>query len=52
MNHPNIVRLLGIYVHDVTNQKYIVTEYMSKGSLLSVLRSEQEKITATDLLGM
>ncbi len=30
----------------------MVTEYMAKGSLVSVLRDEKEKITTRDLLNM
>lgn len=42
LSHPNIVQLLGLYVSP-SEEKYIVTEFLSKGSLFDLLRNEKEK---------
>jgi len=46
LNHPNIVRLLGIYFDK--NSYYIVTEFVKLGSLSDVLDSE--KMTFSQLM--
>ena len=49
--HRNIVQFFGIY--NTGTEQYMVTEFMSKGSLLELLRSEgPENITMIDLLAM
>jgi len=52
LNHPNIVRFLGIYreSHDV----YLVMEYLAKGALSDFLSQErmENKLTTVDLLCM
>jgi len=52
LNHPNIVRFLGIYreSHDV----YLAMEYLAKGALSDFLGQEnmQKKLTTIDLLCM
>jgi serine/threonine protein kinase len=51
VNHPNIVRFIGTCTSN-SREQYIVTEFVSKGSLLDVLRNEKEKIDMNDLLEM
>ena len=51
LNHPNIVRFIGIYTSK-SREQYIVTEFVSKGSLLDVLRNEKEKIKMDNLIEM
>jgi len=51
ISHPHVVSFLGVYTDD-DGFKYIVTEYMNKGSLLSVVQQERLKLTAADLLAM
>jgi serine/threonine protein kinase len=46
-----VVRYLGIF-KDHQQRRYIVTEFMTKGSLLSVVDVERESITTQDLLRM
>jgi hypothetical protein len=51
LNHPNIVRFFGI--HTTPNREhFLVMEYMIKGSLDGVLRTEKEQIFLLDLLSM
>ena len=51
LNHPNIVRFIGICTSN-SREQYIVTEFVSKGSLLDVLRNEKEKINMDDMIEM
>ena len=51
LNHPNIVRFIGIYTSNLREQ-YIVTEFVSRGSLLDLLRNEKEKIKMDNLIEM
>jgi len=51
LNHPNIVRDLGLYKSE-RNIRFIAMEYCAKGSLDNLLRSQQESITKLDLLQM
>ena len=51
LNHPNIVRFIGIYTSN-SREQYIITEFVSKGSLLDVLRNEKEMINMDVLLEM
>ena len=51
VNHPNIVRFIGIYISN-SREQYIVTEFVSKGSLVDVLRNEKETMNMDDLLEM
>lgn len=51
LTHPNIVQFLGLFT-DTNQNTYIVTEYLAKGSLDSLLRKEKQHLTTVDLLGM
>ncbi|MEM3062175.1 MAG: protein kinase [Nitrososphaerota archaeon] len=51
LNHPNIVRFLGIYTSN-TGEQFIVMEYLSKGSLDVLLALEKQSLTLSDLLAM
>eukprot|EP01119_Soliformovum_irregulare_P014377 TRINITY_DN3931_c0_g1_i3.p1 TRINITY_DN3931_c0_g1~~TRINITY_DN3931_c0_g1_i3.p1 ORF type:complete len:683 (+),score=170.64 TRINITY_DN3931_c0_g1_i3:117-2051(+) len=42
LNHPNCVRFLGLFLQE--EKIYIVTEFMARGSLLSLLRAETEVV--------
>lgn len=48
------MQFLGIFSDDThgTNQKWIVTEYLNKGSLDVLLKQEKTKLTTADLIGM
>jgi serine/threonine protein kinase len=48
--HPNVVQFLGIYVRGP--DKYIVTEYLSLGSLSTVLTFKKSELKPLDLLEM
>jgi len=51
LNYPNIVRFFGI--HTTSNREhFLVMEYMRKGSLDGVLRTEKKQIFLIDLLSM
>ncbi|XP_046454047.1 tyrosine-protein kinase CSK-like [Daphnia pulex] len=39
LRHPNLVQLLGLVFNDQHQHLYLVTEFMSKGSLVDYLRS-------------
>lgn len=54
LSHPNVVQLLGLYIDPTKGEKYIVTEYLSKGSLHDLLRNEDEtqKLKLPQLLRM
>lgn len=41
MRHPNILPCLGMYA-DSAGRKYMITEYMNKGSLLDFLRHNDD----------
>jgi serine/threonine protein kinase len=46
------VQFFGLYLSE-NGEQYMVTEYMSKGSLLDLLRSqERANMTVADLLAM
>ena len=47
-DHPNVLTLFGVCV-DAGPAPYIVMPYMAKGSLLSYLRKERNKILLTQL---
>jgi serine/threonine protein kinase len=49
---PYIVQFLGIFQDKKKGQQYLVTEYLAKGSLLSLLQRESNTITDLDLLVM
>jgi serine/threonine protein kinase len=49
--HQNIVQFFGIHISS-TGEQYIVTEYLSGGSLDSLLRKEGNNMTKTDLIAM
>ena len=51
ISHPNCVTFFGIYT-DGEGYKYIVTEYMCKGSLMSVIHKEAKGLNEIDLLSM
>jgi hypothetical protein len=50
LNHPNIVKYLGVYGSD--SLKSIAMEYLSKGSLSNLVSKEKAALTLVDLLGM
>jgi serine/threonine protein kinase len=50
LRHPNIVQFLGIHISS-SDEHYIVTEYLSKGSLLDLLTAST-KIDTLDLVTM
>jgi len=49
--HPNVVQFFGLYTNS-TGEQFIVVEYMSRGSLLDVLRTDQNTITESDQISM
>jgi serine/threonine protein kinase len=51
VSHPHVVNFLGCYTDDA-GFKYIVTEFMSHGSLQSLVQKLASSLTATDLLAM
>jgi len=51
LDHPNIVHYFGIYSAP-NGVHYIVTEFLSKGSLLHFLHSEKDNLTTVDLLNI
>jgi len=51
LRHPNIVGFFGIHVSS-NGDYYIVTEYLSKGSLDNVIRNQKDDISLLDLLSM
>ncbi len=50
LSHPNVVQLFGMF-EDVRGYKYMVTEYVSRGSLATVL-TKDKSFSAADLLEM
>jgi len=52
LNHPNIVRYLGIFTDLTTKTKFIITEFMSKGSLRELLSQYGANFAVSDLLDM
>ena len=42
LQHPNIVRLLGLYTE--SKNSYMVMEFVSKGSLKDLLKNEKQNI--------
>ncbi len=59
LNHPNVVRFLGIYLNNSSNEEgvlgieqYIVAEYLPRGSLVDTLQKEKDSLTISQLLGM
>jgi serine/threonine protein kinase len=51
LKHPNIVQFLGVHTTP-QNVSYMVTEYMEKGDLLSVLKDERNDFAFSELLKM
>ncbi len=51
MAHPQIVYYMGVYTSN-KGEKYIVMEYLNRGSLLQVVQAEKQKLTIVDLLSM
>jgi serine/threonine protein kinase len=51
LNHPNIIHFLGLF-KTPTGERFIVLEYMEKGSLLDVLRRESETLSFDTLKQM
>lgn len=49
LNHPNIVRFLGIYMVP-TGERYICTEFMSKGGLDRLVK--QSEFAVSELTDM
>jgi len=52
LQHPNVVHLYGIFTSPKTGDRYIVTEYLNKGSLLGVLKTEKDMFKLNDLVKM
>src|SRR5262249_4283915 len=53
LNHPNVVRFLGLYASRAPASKtYIVTEFLAFGALPSLLRNNRADITLQHLLSM
>ncbi|PRP86412.1 leucine-rich repeat receptor protein kinase EXS-like [Planoprotostelium fungivorum] len=52
LNHPNVVRLLGIYQQD--EQEFMVLEYYERGSLDNFLKNKEnaDKLSPEDLIFM
>lgn len=50
-SHPHVVQFFGLFTSP-KNESFIVMEYMSRGSLLTALREEREKLTEENLLDM
>jgi serine/threonine protein kinase len=50
LQHPSVVRLLGLYRD--SSDAYMVMEYVSKGSLLDVLKKESKVIEFKDQMDM
>eukprot|EP01114_Cavostelium_apophysatum_P022579 TRINITY_DN8214_c0_g1_i2.p1 TRINITY_DN8214_c0_g1~~TRINITY_DN8214_c0_g1_i2.p1 ORF type:complete len:195 (-),score=21.63 TRINITY_DN8214_c0_g1_i2:178-762(-) len=44
IKHPNVVLFLGIHEETKSKDKYIVTEFIERGSLLDVIRSEDDNM--------
>jgi serine/threonine protein kinase len=51
LHHRNIVQFYGIFISS-NEETYMVTEYLSKGSLDHVLKIERNEIEIVDLLIM
>ena len=51
LHHPNIVQFLGLHT-SAEGQHYIVTEFLSQGSLSSLLQEAKTKLSQSDLLAM
>ena len=51
MRHANVVLFYGIYTSP-KKERYIVTEFCSKGSLKDLLVNEGSNLELSDLLGM
>ena len=51
LNHPNVVHYFGIHSAP-DGDHYIVTEFLSKGNLQDLLRSEKDNLTTVDLLNI
>ena len=49
--HPNVVQFFGIY-QDHNNNKYLVTELLTKGDVRSLLVSNDISLELVDLLSM
>ena len=45
-DHPNVLGLIGVCL-ELGPTPYIVTKYMSNGSLLNFLKKERHKLTIT-----
>lgn len=51
ISHPHVVAFLGIYTSP-DSSRYIVTEYLTKGSLLNLVQKSTDILSILDLLGM
>lgn len=51
LNHPHIVRYLGIH-EDEAGKRYIVTEFVAKGSLADAIVADKNKLKTVNLLRM
>ncbi len=50
MNHPNIVKYLGVFSKGP--DLYLTMEYLSEGSLKDLLISSQKELLVADIIGM
>ncbi|CAI5456773.1 unnamed protein product [Caenorhabditis angaria] len=48
-DHPNVVRLIGVALEDVTHVPLLIMEYMPRGDLLSLLKDKDANITMRDI---
>ena len=51
LNHTNIVLYYGVYI-DIKKQKFIVTEFLPRGSLVSLLQKEGSQFDQKTLLAL
>ena len=51
LTHKNVLQFYGIYTSP-SNEQYIVTEFLNKGSLRDLLQTEGNKMSQQDLISM
>jgi len=51
LRHPNVVSFFGIHTNE-KGEKFMIMEFVSKGSLDHILKNEEETLTVQDLLDM
>ena len=50
LDHKNVVHYFGTFISE--GNKYLVTEYLSLGSLSTLIREKWSELTTNDLLDM